>query len=54
MPIYEFNCNSCGHQFDIIESFKEHDQHKEKCPECKSADIERVLGHISVKTSKKS
>ena len=54
MPIYEFKCNSCGHQFDVIESFQEHDQHKEKCPKCKSDDIERVMGHISVKTSKKS
>ena len=54
MPIYEFKCNNCDHQFDILESVKEHDQHKEKCPKCKSDDIERVLGDISVQTSKKS
>jgi putative FmdB family regulatory protein len=54
MPIYEFKCNSCGHNFDIIESFQEHDKHEEKCPKCKSEDIERVLGTVSVQTSKKS
>ena len=54
MPIYEFKCNSCGHQFDIIESIKEHDRHKEKCPKCKNENIERVLSTTSVVTSKKS
>ena len=54
MPIYEFKCNKCGNQFDVIESFKEHDAHKEKCPRCNSSDIERVLSAVSVQTSKKS
>lgn len=54
MPIYDFKCNSCGHEFDLIESVNEHDEHKEKCPKCKSGDIERVIGAASVQTSKKS
>ncbi len=54
MPIYEFKCNSCGHQFDVFESFQERDQHKEKCPKCKSKDVKRVLSAASVITSKKS
>ena len=54
MPIYEFKCNKCGHEFDIIETLQEHDKHMERCPKCKSEDIERVLGVIGVKTSKKS
>ena len=54
MPIYEFKCNSCGHGFDIVESLKQHDKHEEKCPKCESKDIERVLGTVSVQTSKKS
>ena len=54
MPIYEFKCNDCGNLFDIIESLKEHDKHKEKCPKCKSENIERVLSATSVVTSKKS
>ena len=54
MPIYEFKCNNCGHDFDIVESLQEHDKHKENCPKCKSEDIERVLGTVSVQTSKKS
>ena len=54
MPIYEFKCNQCGHQFDLIESFDERSQHKEKCPNCNSQDVERVFAPVSVKTSKKS
>lgn len=54
MPVYEFKCNNCGHNFDIVETFKEHDEHKEKCPKCKSKDIERVISSVSVQTSKKS
>ena len=53
MPIYEFKCNSCGHDFDILESFQEHDKHKEKYPKCKSEEIECVLGTVCVQTSKK-
>ena len=54
MPIYDFKCNNCGHLFDMIETLEEHDKHKEKCPKCKSEDIERVLSTVSVQTSKKS
>ena len=54
MPVYEFKCNSCGRNFEIAESLREHDKHEEKCPECQSEDIERVLGTVSVQTSKKS
>lgn len=54
MPIYEFKCKQCGHQFDLIESFEERGQHKEKCPNCNSQDVERVFAPVNVKTSKKS
>lgn len=54
MPIYDFKCNDCGHEFDILESVSEHDEHKEKCPKCKSENIERILVAVSVQTAKKS
>ncbi len=54
MPIYEFKCNKCGHDFDVIESFKERNQKIEKCPKCKSENVERVFSAASVITSKKS
>lgn len=54
MPIYEFECKACSHAFDLVESVSEHDKHKEKCPKCGSKDIGRVIGSVSVQTSKKS
>lgn len=54
MPIYEFKCKHCGKIFDVIESFTEHDEHKEKCPQCKSDNIEQVIRAANIVTSKKS
>ena len=54
MPTYEFQCQKCGHRFNLMESIDEHDKHKEKCPECASAKIESLISAANVKTSRKS
>ena len=54
MPIYEFKCQKCGHRFNSVESIAEHDKHKEKCPQCASAEVESLISAVTVKTSKKS
>jgi putative FmdB family regulatory protein len=33
MPVYEYECNSCKHRFDIKQGF--HDQPQAECPKCK-------------------
>jgi putative FmdB family regulatory protein len=40
MPTYEYACDSCGHHFDIRQSFK--DDPIRDCPECGAA-VRRVL-----------
>jgi putative FmdB family regulatory protein len=35
MPLYEYLCESCGHQFEIIQKFS--DSPLEKCPKCDGA-----------------
>ncbi len=35
MPIYEYKCTECGHQFDALQSFSE--APKTECPKCKGA-----------------
>jgi putative FmdB family regulatory protein len=40
MPTYEYACNSCGHRFDVRQSF--HDEPIADCPEC-GASVRRVL-----------
>jgi putative FmdB family regulatory protein len=32
MPIYEYECNSCKHRFDIKQGF--HDKPQAECPRC--------------------
>src|SRR5215510_12328700 len=32
MPLYEYECSSCGHHFEVIRKFS--DPPEEKCPKC--------------------
>jgi putative FmdB family regulatory protein len=32
MPLYEYECAACGHQFEVIRKFS--DPPEEKCPKC--------------------
>ncbi len=54
MPNYAFECKKCGEQFEIRESVKDHDHHKEKCPRCSSREIAQRYSGVYLKTSKKS
>ncbi len=55
MPYYEFQCTQCGEKFTQKQSFEEHVQGKRvKCPKCGSQKVERVVGSVLAKTSKKS
>ena len=33
MPVYEYECEKCGHRFDVEHGINE--QTKKKCPECR-------------------
>tara|TARA_R110000765_G_scaffold112534_1_gene204751 strand:+ start:770 stop:988 length:219 start_codon:yes stop_codon:yes gene_type:complete len=38
MPVYEFACDKCKHEFEISVSIKDYDKYnKQKCPKCKSS-----------------
>ncbi len=42
MPIYEYECKKCGHQFEMLVGFNE----KEKdlaCPECSTKNPEKLF-----------
>lgn len=54
MPIYEFRCNDCGKEFQIVESIKAYDPKKVKCPKCGSSQVEHVWSEVHVVTAKKS
>lgn len=44
MPLYEFRCRACSHQFEAL--VREPD--KPACPSCGSGDLERLLSLFAV------
>lgn len=41
MPIYEYQCKSCGHRLEAIQGFN--DAPLKKCPECKKAKLAKLV-----------
>ena len=54
MPMYEFECKKCGHQFEKVMSMTEHDEEKVRCPKCESEEVKHLIESVYVTTSKKS
>jgi putative FmdB family regulatory protein len=44
MPIFEFQCRACHHQFEALVRTGEH----AACPSCASGDLERLLSMFAV------
>jgi putative FmdB family regulatory protein len=47
MPIYEYACAACGHQFE--EWQKMSDKPVRTCPKCKARKVERLISQTSFK-----
>ncbi len=41
MPIYEYGCEGCGHQFEIQQKIS--DAPLKKCPECGKLKLEKLI-----------
>ncbi len=57
MPVYDYRCGDCGHEFVIIESLEEHEKNagkKRPCPECEGGKVERVISGVNIQTARKS
>jgi putative FmdB family regulatory protein len=44
MPIYEYECRACHHQFEQLLRTGD----VAACPACTGQDLERLLSHVSV------
>lgn len=42
MPIYEYRCKGCGHQFEDLRPAAEADL-KDHCPKCGKPVVERIM-----------
>jgi putative FmdB family regulatory protein len=41
MPLYEYRCESCDHQFEVIQKFS--DPHVSVCPKCGSGPVVKLI-----------
>jgi len=42
MPTYEYQCDECGHKFEMFQNFS--DIVKRKCPSCGKMRLKRLIG----------
>lgn len=42
MPTYDYECDACGHKFELFQSIS--DAVKKKCPECGKPKLRRLFG----------
>lgn len=42
MPTYDYECDACGHEFELFQSITE--PVKRKCPECGKPKLRRLFG----------
>jgi len=47
MPIYEYRCKSCDHEFE--EFIRSGDSEPEACPECETPSVTRLISNTSFK-----
>jgi len=41
MPIYEYRCESCGHEFDALQKLS--DNLLQDCPDCEARSLRRLM-----------
>ena len=47
MPIYEYECDACGHRFELIQKFS--DPLVEICPKCGEKQVHKLLSSPAIK-----
>jgi putative FmdB family regulatory protein len=51
MPLYDFRCRACGHEFEALVRSPETSI---SCPSCQQPDAERLLSSFAVSTAERS
>jgi putative FmdB family regulatory protein len=47
MPLYEFECRDCSHQFEVFASFSQKEKGlKPSCPKCTSQNVSQLFSGI--------
>jgi len=51
MPLYDFHCRACGHEFEALVRAGADDA---ACPSCKGHDLERLVSSFAVSYAEKT
>ncbi len=54
MPLYEYSCEKCGHQFEKLMQMKSRDKSEVACPQCGSDEVRRLLSTFAIGKSSSS
>lgn len=54
MPMYEYRCTACRHEWTQSELISEHGKQAPTCPECGAQTVERIFSAFFAKTVRKS
>ena len=54
VPIYDFQCQKCGKEFNLVLSIKQYEQKQFACPACQAKEVDQLITSTQVITSKKS
>ena len=46
MPTYEYRCRSCGHELEVVQSFK--DDALTHCEACGAEELRKVFGAVGI------
>jgi putative FmdB family regulatory protein len=49
MPLYDFHCRACGHEFETLVRTGD----TPACPACRSIDLERLLSTFALSTDER-
>ena len=49
MPLFDFRCRTCGHQFEAL--VRAQDPPPGECPACQATDLERLLSIFAPSSS---
>jgi putative FmdB family regulatory protein len=47
MPLYEYQCDACGHRFEEIQKFS--DPPAEVCPKCGERNVQKLMSSPAIK-----
>jgi len=49
MPLYDFHCRACGHEFEALVRGAD----TPSCPACRGSDLERLLSTFALSTDER-